>query len=108
MCFWGCTHTHTHTHTHKDIVHIASKVSTCINSVVTKKREDSEIYIKSFSDSDSRGHKLVEQSAEEVVWTRDDNDSLKEQHNDDDNDDDDDVVVIEVGSAVKSTTTSDE
>lgn len=104
MCFGGAqTHTHNmHVHT-RYIVHIASKVSICINSVVTKKGEDSEIYIKNFNDSDSMGHKLVEQSAEEVVWVQDDDDSSKERHNDDD-----DVVVIEVGSAVKSTTISDE
>ena len=89
----------------------------CINSTVTKQQEDSDIHIESFSNNDSVGYKLVEQSVEEVVWLqeessgRDENDdikqlSLNEVSIDDNNeyDDDDDVVVIEVdpGVSIKS------
>ena len=49
---------------------LPSKVSVCIYSTVTKSQEDSEIHIESFSNNDSVGYKLVEQSVEEVVWYR--------------------------------------
>ena len=96
---------------------VKNKVTVCIYSTVTKPQEDSEIHIESFSNNDSVGYKLVEQSVEEVVWLqeessgRDENDDIKqlsldEMTIDDDNkydDDDDDVVVIEVEPGVTST-----
>ena len=91
-----------------------------INSTVTKQQEDSDIHIENFSNNDSVGYKLVEQSVEEVVWLqeessgRDENDDIKQlslnevsiddnnEYDDDDDDDDDDVVVIEVDPGVTS------
>ena len=87
-----------------------SKVSVCIYSTVTKPQEDSKFHIESFSNNDSVGYKLVEQSVEEVVWIqeessgRDENDDIKQlslgevtidddneyDNNDDDDDDDND------------------
>ena len=84
-------------------------MSACIYSTVTKAQEDSEIHIESFSNNDSVGYKLVEQSVEEVVWLqeessgRDENDDIKELSLDEVTIDDDDVMVIEVEPGVTST-----
>ena len=68
---------------------------------MTKAQEDSEIHIESFSNNDSVGYKLVEQSVEEVVWLqeessgRDEND-IKQLSLDELTTDDDDVDGIEL------------
>ena len=65
---------------------------------MTKPQEDSEIHIESFSNNDSVGYKLVDQSVEEVVWLQEELSSRNESDDDDDDDDDEDdaVVFIEI------------